>query len=63
MKQEDPVKTASWQSFDAMDDRDISPADLEAVLSTADDADCESDFDLGEPWDAEFDPAADDDPE
>jgi hypothetical protein len=55
------MEAANWQSYVAMDDRGAGGADLQAVLAAADDADCE-DFDLGEPWDADFDPT-DDDPE
>jgi hypothetical protein len=56
------MQAANWQNYVAMGDRESCPADLEAVLAAADDADCDEDFDLGEPWDADFDPT-DDDPE
>jgi hypothetical protein len=56
------MEAVNWQSYVAMDDRGAGAADLHAALVAADDADCEEHFDLGEPWDAEFDPT-DDDPE
>jgi len=56
------MQTANWKNYVAMGDRESCAADLEAVLAAADDADCDEDFDLGEPWDADFDPM-DDDPE
>jgi hypothetical protein len=58
----DPMQATNWQSYVAMGDRESCPADLKVVLAAADDADCDGDFDLGEPWDADFDPT-DDDPE
>jgi hypothetical protein len=56
------MQAANWQSYVAMGDRESLTADLETVLAAVDDADCDGDFDLGESWDADFDPT-DDDPE
>ena len=38
------MQAANWQNYVAMGDRESRPADLEAVLAAADDADCEEDF-------------------
>jgi hypothetical protein len=50
------VKTASWRSVVTRDDGEIGPADLEAILSTVDDADGEEDIDLDNPWNPEDEP-------
>ena len=54
------MEAADWQSYVAMGEREAGAADLQAVLAAVDDADCEGDFDLGEPWDTGFDPTQDD---
>ncbi|HUF81274.1 MAG TPA: hypothetical protein VMN03_09085 [Burkholderiales bacterium] len=56
------MKTANWRSTVSMKDGEIDPADLEAVLSTVDEADFEEELDLDNPWNPDFDPT-DDDPE
>lgn len=58
--QEDPVRAVNWQRREATSVEDIGPADIEALLAQADDADSEIDFELGEAWDAPFDPTEDD---
>ena len=55
-----PVRAVNWQRREATSVEDIGPADIEALLAAADDEDSEIDFDLGEPWDAQFDPTEDD---
>ena len=56
------MEAANWQSYIAMDDRGAGAAELQAVLVAVGDAEFEEEFDLGEPWDGDFDPT-DDDPE
>lgn len=54
------MRAVNWQRREATSVEDIGPADIEALLAAADDADSEIEFDLGEPWDAQFDPTEDD---
>lgn len=51
-----------WRRYEALDNDGIDAQEIEAVIDTVDAANWEEDFDLGEPWDGEPDPA-DDDPE
>ena len=56
------MRAMNWRQCGATSVEDISPADIEAVLAAAEDADSEINFDLGELWDEPFEPI-DDDPE
>ena len=56
------MRAANWQRREATSVEDIGPADIEAVLATAEDTDSEINFDPGEPWDEQFEPT-DDDPD
>jgi hypothetical protein len=53
---------AGWRRYEAPENDGIGAREIEAVVDTVDTANWEEDFDLGDPWDAEIDPA-DDDPE
>ena len=53
---------AGWQRYDTSDNDGLGIEEMEAVINTVDAANWEEDFELGEPWDGESDPA-DDDPE
>ena len=57
------MEAATWQRYVQMGERDAGSVDFEAALAAADSAECDEDFELGEPWDADFDPLDDDDPE
>jgi hypothetical protein len=48
---------AAWRRYEA--DR-IDADEIEAVINTVDAANWEEDFELGEPWGEETDPAEDD---
>jgi hypothetical protein len=55
---------ASWRRYEASDNDGIGSREIEALIDTADAANWEAeDFELGEPWTDEQDPAEDDDPE
>ena len=54
------MRAVNWQRQQAATVEDIGPADIEALIAAADDADEEIDFDLGEAWDEPFDPTEDD---
>ena len=50
---------AAWRRYEALE-HDRIDADIDAVINTMDAANWEEDFDLGEPWAEELDPAEDD---
>ena len=54
------MRAVHWQRQQAASVEDIGPADIEALIAQADDSGDELDFELGEAWDAPFDPTADD---
>jgi hypothetical protein len=54
------MRTVNWQQREATSVEDIGSTNIEAVLAAAEDADSEFDFDVGEPWDEQFDPTDDD---
>jgi hypothetical protein len=56
------IDMAGWRRYEAPENDGIGAQEIEAVIDTVDTANWEEDFDLGEHWDGETDPA-DDDPE
>ena len=57
------MEAATWQRYVQMGERDAGSVDFEAALAAADSAECGEVFELGEPWDVDFDSLDEDDPE
>jgi hypothetical protein len=51
---------AGWRRYEALEHDRIDADEIDAVINTVDAANWEEDFDLGEPWGEETDPAEDD---
>lgn len=54
---------AGWKRYEMYENDSIGTREIEAVIETVDAANWEEDFDLGEPWSGDPDPADDEDPE